>query len=531
MSNGTKKILLIGNGFDIRAGAKTTFREFFRFVIYGVILYNYSKSEVLKCLAKGESSDFKIDYEKYFDKEKIKNQVQVIADLQRKKESKNFEKKHPGEKLYPSKHPLEILLEIGEKKKVKEEKEETVFYYCRKLIETKFGKMFFGNILNCNDLEKALRINLTTESLQSDELEHLHNWFVIYGLTDKKSENQNKYIPDDTTLGQGIETIAHIVEANFDKNSNNISLWSDVETVIELLITQDVNDDFLIKKYGISKDQLPIWNHETIKGYYDGLEIFEFLLAEYFKAITDKFDIEERFGSALKFLRGIYDDHLDSLFKRAVFPNFDNKSSQNDHDFAMLPDDFLEILYNPDIIINFNYTDIAEGVYQKVAIKPSFTSQKPLHIHIHGKLNHSPWFDPSIEGLSTDIVIGYRNYNNISVPKELYNFEKSCRRITKGTTQFNLDTLVKNNTNYDLLIIGHSCCLADSDIIGNLLTHEKLNNALILCNTKDGLTSINNNIRQILTPEKYVELTTLTKENKHNLLFAVNKNSAKKILS
>ena len=94
-----------------------------------------------------------------------------------------------------------------------------------------------------------------------------------------------------------------------------------------------------------------------------------------------------------------------------------------------------------------------------------------------------------------------------------------------------MDTLVKNNTNYDLLIIGHSCCLADSDIIGNLLTHEKLNNALILCNTKDGLTSINNNIRQILTPEKYVELTTLTKENKHNLLFAVNKNSAKKILS
>ncbi len=96
MSNKTKKILLIGNGFDLRAGVKTTFREFFRFVIYGVILYNYSKSEVLKCLAKGESSDIKIDYEKYLDKEKIKNQVHVIADLQRKKESKNFEKNTPG---------------------------------------------------------------------------------------------------------------------------------------------------------------------------------------------------------------------------------------------------------------------------------------------------------------------------------------------------------------------------------------------------------------------------------------------------
>lgn len=32
----TKKILLIGNGFDLRTGVKTTFRDFFRFVIYGV---------------------------------------------------------------------------------------------------------------------------------------------------------------------------------------------------------------------------------------------------------------------------------------------------------------------------------------------------------------------------------------------------------------------------------------------------------------------------------------------------------------
>ena len=64
MSEKTKKIVLIGNGFDLRTGVKTTFRDFFRFVIYGVIWHNYSKSEVLKTIITNDKHlTFKVDTE------------------------------------------------------------------------------------------------------------------------------------------------------------------------------------------------------------------------------------------------------------------------------------------------------------------------------------------------------------------------------------------------------------------------------------------------------------------------------------
>ncbi len=369
--------------------------------------------------------------------------------------------------------------------------------------------------MNCNDLEKALRINLTTESLRSDEDEHLQDWFVIYGLTNKKSKNQNKYIPDDTTLGQGIETIAHIIEANFNKTSN-IELWSDVETVIEMLITQDMSDN-LITKYGLSKADLPTWDHETIKDYCYGLELLEFLLAKYFNAITDKFDIEERFGSAYNFLEKIYNSHQNSMRMRYLTSSLQAPS--------MTPNDVLEFLKSPDIVINYNYTDIAKKIYEKLAKEKQRNKTNIRYIHINGEINHRFGIDPSKEGFETNIVIGYTNINkNTYTPKELYHFEKSCRRIVKNTEFFNLDYYIKDFDNFDLLIIGHSCCTADGDIIGNLLKHEKLKNAHIFCHSKDALISINNNIRHILKsePTKYSELMTHINDKKnHNLFYAV----------
>lgn len=69
----TKKILLIGNGFDLRTGAKTTFRDFFRFVIYGVIWHNYNKSEVLRTIITNDKdlrfeTDSEVPPEKLFEK-------------------------------------------------------------------------------------------------------------------------------------------------------------------------------------------------------------------------------------------------------------------------------------------------------------------------------------------------------------------------------------------------------------------------------------------------------------------------------
>ena len=39
-----RKILLIGNGFDIRAGLKSSFLDFFIFITYGCAIYNYNNN-------------------------------------------------------------------------------------------------------------------------------------------------------------------------------------------------------------------------------------------------------------------------------------------------------------------------------------------------------------------------------------------------------------------------------------------------------------------------------------------------------
>lgn len=502
MSEQTKKInkiLLIGNGFDLRTGVKTTFKEFFRFVTYGVIWHNFNKSEFLKYYTSFYLPR-EMEYEQYLS-EKINNQVRVIADIQREEERKNWEKEHKGEELYPSKHPLEILLEIEKEEKNKKE-EQTVFDYCRKLIDTEFGQKFFKYILDCDFLTSALRITLTGEKTK-DEMSILDHLLAIYGVTNEKPGKNNDYIPKDAKLGEGLETITHIFEANFEQKRKNIALWSDVETVIELLITRNKK---LKTKYNVKNADLPIWNDETLKSFSEGLDIFEFLLTKYLKAITQKLDIVERFGSESNFLENIYNAHENSIRMRCT-----ERASLK---YFMKPEDIIELLNNPNMVINYNYTDIAKRIYKN--------QPNDIHVHINGQIATEFGFDPSKEGLKTNIVIGYTNHNNSDVPKELYHFEKSCRRIVKNTRFFGLKPDNDKVAPFDLLIIGHSCCTADNDIIGNLLSHKKLNNAIILCHTKDDLISINNNIKHILKPEIYYSLMTHEINKKGpSLFFAV----------
>lgn len=498
MSEQTKKILLIGNGFDLRTGVKTTFREFIRFVIYGVIWHNYHKSKLLKhqfIRLSGEKSAKKCLNTYY--KIKIKNKVTYVATIQRKKENNN------------SKHPLEILLDLPP------EEQKIITENCRKLIDTEFGKYFFKHLLKSQYLEEALKVDLSAPELLLLFLDHsvdddndysfknkVLRWSVIYGLQDTWAEmGEHNCIPNDTRLEEGLETIAHIVEDNFDKNRGNIALWSDVETVIELFVT---GDQKLKDKYSVNNADLPTWNNETLKSFSEGLDIFELLLTKYLAAIQNSINIDENFAD--EFIDEIENNHKESYDQR----------SRN----MLLPNLLKNPLYVPDIVINYNYTNIAERIYQKAPQKPHYPLPRPHHIHINGSLE--PKYTPSREGFATNIVIGYTNHNNSDVQKELYHFEKSSRRIVKNTEFFNLDYYMKGFDNFDLLIIGHSCCTADSDVIGSLLEHDKLNNALILCHTKDDLISINNNIRHILKPEKYGELMTHNVgERDHNLFYAV----------
>lgn len=490
----TITILLIGNGFDLRTGIKTTFKDFLRFVIYGIIWHNYDNPETLEHEKYRYNFDFKKDF---------KDKVSIIAQKQRQKEKAN--------KTKTSKHPLEILLKLPLLKIPGEKRKKNIAEICRKFIDTEFGKILFKYIFKpAPYLMDAISISPKTYAdflSRDDGKELIHRVAIFYGLDeDWVSLGEDDFIYDETPSAEALETIAYIFETYFDNNRNNIALWSDVETVIELLVTQD---EKLQTKFQIEKKDLPEWTNERLKSFSEGLELFEILLTQYFLAIQNKIKIDKKYAD--DFITKIVDKHKGSFDQRTRIT-------------SGLGNLLKKPLYTPDIIINYNYTNIAERIYQNLSQQLPFSSPKPQYIHINGSLQ--PKYDPSKEGGATNILIGYTNSNSGDVPKELYHFEKSSRRIVKDTEHFDLNTYIPADEYilFDLLIIGHSCCTADRDIIGSLLAHDKLHNALVLCHTKDDLISINNNIRHILRtkPTKYSELMThnYNKRNR-NLFFAV----------
>ena len=492
MSDEPKTILLIGNGFDLRTGIKTTFKDFLRFVIYGIICHNYDNPETLEHEKNRHGFDFKKDFE---------DKVSIVAKKQHQKEKTN--------KTNFPKHPLEILLKIPLLKIPGENSNKKITEICRKFIDTEFGKTLFKYIFKpAPYLMDAISISPKTYAYflsRDNGKELIHRVAIIYGLDeDWVSLGEDDLIYHQTPLAEDLETIAYIFETYFDNNRNNIALWSDVETVIELLITKDKK---LQTKFQIEKNDLPEWTNETLKSFSEGLELFEFLLTQYFLAIQNEINIDKKYAD--EFITKIEDNYKSSFDQRTRIT-------------SGLGNLLKKTLYTPDIIINYNYTNIAERIYENLSQQPPYALPKPQYTYINGSLE--PKHDPSKEGFATNIVIGYTNSNSGDVPKELYHFEKLCRRVIKDTEYFDLNHHIPPDKYilFDILIIGHSCCIADSDIIGSLLAHEKLHNALVLCHTKDDLISINNNLKHILGPKKYGELMThnYNKRN-HNLFFAV----------
>ena len=436
-----KKIVVIGNGFDLRTYIQSSFKDFIRFVTYGVIWHNYTK--VLK---KEVSFDFKT---------LVEDKVSVIAEKQRQKEmsaNKN------------SFHPLEILLEHPNYEEVSEK--------CRNLLDTMFGETFFTNILKGNKYFLELfKCNQLTGS----------GWTIVYGtpLSNKGDNSFKNYcnklnLPETTaTPGKGLETIAELVEDVIDQNSNKIALWSDVETVIEMLITKSSELKTKFNFEGIHE-----WNDETLKSFSEGLDLFESIFTEYLSVEQKNAEISDTFFS------DIVDNHIESLIQRSHGLLNENKAKQ------------LLKAQTADTVINYNYSDIAKRLYDKHCQKESL--KRPSIIHINGAV--SPY--NKLKEFKTDIIIGYTNSGDNKVSKDFYPFEKSSRRILKGTEYVDINSLIKKNRwitpAFDLLIIGHSCCMADSDVIGKLLEHKKLNNAVVLCYNTTSLISAFNNIKTMV---------------------------------
>lgn len=172
-----------------------------------------------------------------------------------------------------------------------------------------------------------------------------------------------------------------------------------------------------------------------------------------------------------------------------------------------------------DCVINYNYTKTAETLFEEYSNKSgeSHKTTDGFIRYINGALKIKDSL--KVKEIKNNIVVGYTNQKNTDVSKDLFPFEKRARRIIKNTDYVNLGKVI-DGKEFDLVIMGHSCGVADSDILSKLLSDSNLRSAVILCFSVDQMISIYNNIKSMLKQDTFDELMDHS-DFRRNLFFSV----------
>ena len=169
-------------------------------------------------------------------------------------------------------------------------------------------------------------------------------------------------------------------------------------------------------------------------------------------------------------------------------------------------------------LINYNYTYTAEAYLYFRHLYGIYNHT----YHVNGELDYDFHYQlQNVKSMSNHLVFGFSNTNSIKLKSTLHTFEKKVLRVIKNTTPLNLDKLTSKP--FNLLIYGHSCGVADGDVIGKLLKSSKLQIAVVLCYDQESLVSITNNLIEIVEPARFDELISNANQKVGNesLYFAV----------
>ena len=105
---------------------------------------------------------------------------------------------------------------------------------------------------------------------------------------------------------------------------------------------------------------------------------------------------------------------------------------------------------------------------------------------------------------------GLTNFN-----KDFYSFEKKTRRIIKNVPSLNLKKLLGDNP-FNLIVFGHSCCLADSKELKPLFNSPNLRVAIVICYDEETLICCHNNIRYMVGSSRMDDLLSMKTYDEYN---------------
>lgn len=302
------------------------------------------------------------------------------------------------------------------------------------------------------------------------------NYINIYNQT----ASNNNFITFKTNLFKLLIELKNIIEPALKEAEKTCNGWIDIEQFIEYLV---LGSSDLESKFELIKDNFDdfcfLKNYPNMSSLiYEGLLSFCDEFSLYLKAALKTNDISSNnniWNKSLDFKKvseEIKNDYLESL---------QDRSNNIIDDISFL---------NLKCIIDFNYTkttDILIKLY-KEQLESNNDYQPPCVCHINGEID------------SNNLIFGYSRNKDISVSKDCFCFEKFTQRIIKNTQFVDFKNLLAKK--YNVLVFGHSCSLADRDVIKKLLSADNLGIAVIYCHDIPSLISVSNNLLEILGQDR-----------------------------
>ena len=476
-NNGYNNIFLVGNGFDLAVGLNTSYSDFVKYIAIKIFLSKITDD--LKSNSKYREWVINIlkDANNELDLKDCSFSKKIIEQLNDVDKNFIFYSKETEDRGTVT---LANNLFFNEFFKVILQEHLHSF-----LMECHNGSLKSSGILNYSDrffeiessFQRSFSINFNQSSVSEKDI--FIAKYNIYGFIKVLNENLEK-----ATVKQ----------------------WVDVESFIEFLVTND--RDLCVRFYPEDKDYISplFFNPSLYKKYYNGIDEFSNLFEDYLKSILPSpfvyFDsISKCVGSNFINFVGSCVTHYDSSLK--------NRS----HGYLEFSN-FSDL----DAIINYNYTYTAEA-YFNLNFKKGIQNQT---YHINGVVDYNTRFKQSIDKENTNhLVFGFSNSKSLDLKSTLHAFEKKVLRVIKNTISFDLEKLTSKH--FNLLIYGHSCGVADGDVIGDLLKSQELKIAVVLCFDLDSLVSITNNLIEIVGQDRFDELISNANQKKgsNSLYFAV----------
>ena len=289
-----------------------------------------------------------------------------------------------------------------------------------------------------------------------------------------------------------------------DKNENmKINGWLDIESLIECLLTKN---DKLIARFSLNdsfKEYLSsICSHLNLsidQNYsYKFLEDLNKFTYEFCEFVNFQIALLKRNLNYVNSLKGHLQKEI-SLYCKVPNAPFIKK---------------IDIFSNIYTVINYNYTCLSELI-------SDFSN---ITVHVNGKSeNYTAIFGTNEDvGLASKFDANqYSSFLYKQTQRDLKHIEVNFGELENLCHEYlNPKLNVKEKKyGFNLIIYGHSCSLADADLLKTLLTHPNLRVALVLCYDQDSFSSIYDNLKIMLGSKQLSKMMHDAKSRKNRLFF------------